>query len=120
MAFANRSLVFRSSAPFVATGVLLAGVAWSRGAVAGGPIGPNGSTITTSDYVLDLHQGPVFAGARVTGLDVRTGAGGPPYDARFFLVKGLPLMMALPQQRGPDRRGVPARLGCAGFHALGA
>jgi hypothetical protein len=33
-----------------------------------GPLGPNGSTIQTSDYALDLFHGPVFAGSRVTGL----------------------------------------------------
>jgi hypothetical protein len=35
---------------------------------ADGPVGANGSTINTSDYVLDLFHGPVFAGSRVTGL----------------------------------------------------
>jgi hypothetical protein len=35
---------------------------------AGGPLGPNGSALTTSDYAIDLYQGPVFAGSRVTGL----------------------------------------------------
>lgn len=67
MAFANRS-AFRCGAPFVATGALLAIATWTSGAVAGGPLGPNGSAIKTSDYALDLHQGPVFAGSRVTGL----------------------------------------------------
>jgi hypothetical protein len=35
---------------------------------ADGPLGANGSTITTSDYALDLFHGPIFAGSRVTGL----------------------------------------------------
>lgn len=35
---------------------------------AGGPLGPNGSALQTSDYAIDLYQGPVFAGSRVTGL----------------------------------------------------
>lgn len=35
---------------------------------AGGPIGPNGTPIQTSEYALDLFHGPVFAGSRVTGL----------------------------------------------------
>ncbi|HKU45151.1 MAG TPA: hypothetical protein VJR89_43625, partial [Polyangiales bacterium] len=35
---------------------------------AGGPVGPNGAPITTSSYAVDLYQGPVFAGTRVTGL----------------------------------------------------
>lgn len=33
-----------------------------------GPLGANGEKITTSDYAIDLFQGPVFAGSRVTGL----------------------------------------------------
>src|SRR5262245_48897236 len=37
-------------------------------ALAGGPLGSNGSTLSTSRYALDLYQGPVFAGSRVTGL----------------------------------------------------
>jgi hypothetical protein len=40
----------------------------ARDAAAGGPIGPNGSPIQTSEYAIDLFQGPVFAGSRVTGL----------------------------------------------------
>jgi hypothetical protein len=40
----------------------------AREAHASGPIGPNGAPIKTSDYALDLYQGPIFAGARVTGL----------------------------------------------------
>ena len=35
---------------------------------AAGPLGPNGSPIATSGYTIDLFQGPVFAGSRVTGL----------------------------------------------------
>jgi hypothetical protein len=35
---------------------------------AGGPIGANGQPIKTSDYSLDLFQGPLFAGSRVTSL----------------------------------------------------
>jgi hypothetical protein len=40
----------------------------AREAAAGGPIGPNGAPIQTSEYAIDLFQGPVFAGSRVTGL----------------------------------------------------
>lgn len=43
-------------------------VTWAADATAGGTLGPNGSTIRTSDYAIDLFQGPVFAGTRVTGL----------------------------------------------------
>lgn len=35
---------------------------------AGGPLGPNGAPVETSNYALDLHQGVVLAGTRVTGL----------------------------------------------------
>ncbi|MEI9947516.1 MAG: hypothetical protein WDO74_00650 [Pseudomonadota bacterium] len=40
----------------------------SAPASAGGPIGANGQPIKTSDYSLDLFQGPLFAGSRVTSL----------------------------------------------------
>jgi hypothetical protein len=43
-------------------------LAWATPALAGGPLGPDGSTLQTSKYALDLYQGPVFAGSRVTGL----------------------------------------------------
>ena len=48
--------------------VLLAALTWAPLSRAGGPLGPNGSPITTSEYSLDVYQGPVFAGTRVTGL----------------------------------------------------
>jgi hypothetical protein len=40
----------------------------TQAARAAGPLGPNGAPLTTSEYALDLFQGPVFAGSRVTGL----------------------------------------------------
>jgi len=40
----------------------------AKEAHAAGTLGPNGTPITTSNYALDLYQGPLFAGARVTGL----------------------------------------------------
>jgi hypothetical protein len=43
-------------------------VAVAKEAHAAGQLGPNGTPIKTSDYALDLFQGPIFAGARVTGL----------------------------------------------------
>jgi len=41
---------------------------WAPLAGANGPIGANGSPITTSRYAIDLFRGPVFAGSRVNGL----------------------------------------------------
>lgn len=54
-------------------GVLLAWVAHALlpgapRALADGPLGAQGSPIQTSNYALDLYQGPVFAGTRVTGM----------------------------------------------------
>jgi hypothetical protein len=46
----------------------LALLTWAGRADAGGPVGENGTAITTSNYALDLFHGPVFAGSRVTGL----------------------------------------------------
>lgn len=40
----------------------------ARSARAAGPLGPDGATITTSDYRVDLTQGVVLAGTRVLGL----------------------------------------------------
>lgn len=37
-------------------------------ALAGGPLGTNGQQITTSHYGIDLFQGPIYAGSRVTSL----------------------------------------------------
>ena len=51
-----------------AAGALLGALVWSGAARASGPIGANGAPIKTSDYALDLFQGPIFAGSRVTGL----------------------------------------------------
>jgi hypothetical protein len=46
-----------------------AGVAFvASSAEAGGPLSPQGSRIQTSDYGVDLFQGPVLATTRITGL----------------------------------------------------
>lgn len=37
-------------------------------AVAAGPLGANGQKITTSQYGIDLFQGPIYAGSRVTAM----------------------------------------------------
>jgi len=57
----------RRKARFAAL-LALAGFAGAASARASGPLGPNGATIATSDYAIDLYQGPVFAGTRVTGM----------------------------------------------------
>ena len=44
------------------------GLASAREARASGPLGPQGTAITTSDYTVDLFQGPLTASNRVTGL----------------------------------------------------
>jgi hypothetical protein len=59
--------VYRSRAPLAVCAALLV-VGWAKVANAGGPIGDDGTPITTSDYAIDLFQGPIFAGSRVTGL----------------------------------------------------
>jgi hypothetical protein len=59
-------LAFRSEIRSALAALSLATLA--ANAAAGGTLGPNGSTIHTSDYAIDLFQGPVFAGTRVTGL----------------------------------------------------
>jgi hypothetical protein len=52
----------------LAAGAVVGALAWSSVAAAAGPIGANGTPVKTSDYALDLFQGPIFAGTRVTGL----------------------------------------------------
>ena len=37
-------------------------------ALAAGPLGSNGQKITTSQYGIDLFQGPIYAGSRVTAM----------------------------------------------------
>ncbi|MBX3231124.1 MAG: hypothetical protein KIT84_37305 [Labilithrix sp.] len=54
-----------------AVGAVLVGAgsfAWSGGAHAGGPLGEQGSRIGTSNYSVDLFQGPVLATTRITGM----------------------------------------------------
>ena len=52
--------------PFIITLALAFGV--SARSSAAGPLGPQGTPITTSRYGIDLYQGPVLGSARVTGL----------------------------------------------------
>ena len=51
--------------PFVAALAMLFSTERAR---AGGPLNAQDQPITTSDYSLDLFQGPLFAGSRVTSL----------------------------------------------------
>ena len=58
----------------------------SADARAGGPLGPQGAPIQTSNYTLDLFQGPVLASSRVTGMGgayagLAEGAEGIPFNA---------------------------------------
>lgn len=48
--------------------LVLACASFAGVARANGPIGRNGESIKTSRYSIDLFQGPVFAGSRVTSL----------------------------------------------------
>src|SRR4051812_40891536 len=52
----------------LAASVALTALFGSGQARAGGLIGANGQPIKTSEYSLDLFQGPLFAGSRVTSL----------------------------------------------------
>lgn len=53
---------------FAAPCALLTLLFGAGSAIAAGPLGPEGSTITTSDYRIDLTQGVVLGGTRVLGL----------------------------------------------------
>lgn len=59
---------------------------------AGGPLGPNGSEITTSRYSIDLYQTAVWAGSRVTSL-------GGSYVALAYDVDGMLQNPAAPAVR---------------------
>ena len=50
----------------VAVAAMLLGL--EGGAFAAGPLGDNGQKITTSQYGIDLFQGPIYAGSRVTSM----------------------------------------------------
>src|SRR6476661_7927210 len=71
----------------------LAAIALPPGvAHAGGPLGPNGAPITTSDYTLDLFQGPVLASSRVTAM-------GGAYSGLAEGAEGIPFNAAAASQR---------------------
>ncbi|MEA2751211.1 MAG: hypothetical protein QOI41_5354 [Myxococcales bacterium] len=86
----------KRKAPALAAGLLLclatSPVAAPRTAHAGGPLGPQGTPIQTSNYTLDLFQGPVLASSRVTGM---AGA----YSALAEGAEGIPFNAAAASQR---------------------
>jgi hypothetical protein len=63
-------------------------------AKAGGPLGPQGSRIQTSQYSVDLFQGPVLATTRITAL-------GGAYTAIAEGTEGIPFNPASASQRPP-------------------
>lgn len=65
-----------------------------RSAFAGGPLGAQGTPIQTSNYTLDLFQGPVLASSRVTGM-------GGAYSALADGAEGIPFNAAAASQRYP-------------------
>jgi hypothetical protein len=65
-----------------------------RAARAGGPLGPQGAPIRTSDYSLDLFQGPTLASARVTAM-------GGAYSALAEGAEAIPFNAASASQRDP-------------------
>lgn len=88
------SIRTKRKARALAAGLLLcpAAVALSHSAFAGGPLGAQGSPIQTSNYTLDLFQGPVLASSRVTGM-------GGAYSALADGAEGIPFNAAAASQR---------------------
>ena len=80
----------RPLALFAAGVVLVCG----REAAAGGPLGPQGSRIQTSQYTVDLFQGPVLATTRITAL-------GGAYTAIAEGTEGIPFNPASASLRPP-------------------
>lgn len=65
-----------------------------RRAYADGPLGPQGGPIETSDYALDIFQGPVLASSRVTAM-------GGAYAGLAEGAEGIPSNAAAASQRYP-------------------
>ena len=88
----------RRKARALAAGLLLclatAATAFPRAAFAGGPLGAQGTPIQTSNYTLDLFQGPVLASSRVTGM-------GGAYSGLADGAEGIPFNAAAASQRYP-------------------
>ncbi|MEZ4233851.1 MAG: hypothetical protein R3B89_32050 [Polyangiaceae bacterium] len=68
--------------------------AWQTPSLAAGPLGDEGSEIQTSEYTVDLYQGPVTASSRVIGL-------GGAYTAIAEGVEGMSQNPAAPAIRTP-------------------
>ena len=66
----------------------------TRLASAGGPLGAQGTPIQTSDYSLDLFQGPVLASSRVTAM-------GGAYSGLAEGPEGIPFNAPAASQRFP-------------------
>jgi hypothetical protein len=61
-------VILRGMTRAVALFLALAVVTTASASRAAGPLAPQGQPITTSAYSVDLFQGPVLAGTRITGL----------------------------------------------------
>ncbi|MEZ4373624.1 MAG: hypothetical protein R3B07_22575 [Polyangiaceae bacterium] len=86
----SRSLA-RAGATLACAGGMLS---WGGVALAAGPLGDEGSEIRTSDYTVDLYQGPVTASSRVIGL-------GGAYVSIAEGVEGMSQNPAAPAVRTP-------------------
>ena len=82
---------FSKAWAFVAAGLVLL---WSLEAKAGGPLGPQGAQVQTSQYTVDLFQGPVLASSRITAL-------GGAYTAIAEGTEGIPFNPAAASLRPP-------------------
>ena len=74
--------------------VLASASMWPSLAGAGGPLGARGTPIETSQYTLDLFQGPVLASSRVTAM-------GGAFSALAEGAEGIPFNAAAASQRQP-------------------
>jgi len=74
--------------------VVAMALAWPSGARAAGPLGPRGTPLQTSDYTIDLFQGPVLASSRVTAM-------GGAYSGLAEGAEGIPFNAAAASQRTP-------------------
>jgi len=85
---------FTKKARALAAGLFVSMALAEGSARAAGPLGDNRTPIATSDYTIDLFQGPVLASSRVIGL-------GGAYSALAEGVEGIPFNAAAASQRYP-------------------